>query len=107
MSADGQIRKDRWKQPKKVVRFLDRNLEFGVATDACHTINTNDITSARSAFTHRLEFCQDNWMVEVIGKAELSSTEQTYRLRGSLEVKENGETIFLRSWAPVIPRTDG
>ncbi len=107
LSANGQIRKDRWKQPKKVVRFLDRNLEFGVATDACHTINTSDITSARSAFTHRLEFCQDNWMVEVIGKAELSSTEQTYRLRGSLEVKENGETIFLRSWAPVIPRTDG
>ena len=107
ISPDGQIRTDSWKQPKKVVRFPKMNLDFGVETDACHTIRTDDITSARSAFTHRLHFCQDDWVVEVIGKAEMSSTEELYRLRGSLEVKENGESIFSRMWNPDIPRTDG
>ena len=107
IAPNGQIRTDSWKQPKKVVRFPAMNLDFGVETDACHTICTNDLTSARSAFTHRLQFCQDDWVVAIIGKAELSSTEELYRLRGSLEVKENGESIFLRIWNPEIPRTDG
>lgn len=106
-ASNGQFRTDSWKQPMKVVRLSDMNLDFGIETDACHTICTNDIASARSAFTHRLHFCQDDWTVEVIGKAELSSTAESYRLHGSLEVKENGESIFSRTWNPEIPRTYG
>ena len=107
ITHNGEIRTDSWKQPKKVLRFPDMNLDFGVESNARHTICTNDIASAQSAFTHRLHFCQNDWVVEVIGKAELSSTEAVYRLRGSLEVKENGESVFSRSWNPEIPRTDG
>ncbi len=107
ITPDGRYRTDSWKQPKKVVRFLNLNLDFGFETEACHTICTSDITSAKSAFTHRLHFCQNDWVVEVIGKAELSSTEKSYQLQGSLEVKENGQSMFLRKWFPVIPRKDG
>ena len=103
----GQTRSDSWKQPMRVVRFPEIDLEFGFETDACHTIRLDNMTSAQSTFVHRLHFSQDNRIVEVVGTAELSSNEQLYRLSGSLDVKENEKLIFSRNWNSDIPRKYG
>ena len=91
----------------RVVRFPEIDLEFGFETDACHTIRLDNMTSAQSTFVHRLHFSKDNWIVEVVGTAELSSNEQLYRLSGSLDVKENESLIFSRNWNSDFPRKYG
>ncbi len=55
-------------------------------------------------FTHQLHYCQNEWTVAVSSKAELTSTEELFRLWGRLEVNENGKLIFSRQWNPTIPR---
>ena len=107
ISPNSQFRSYCWKQPIKTVRFLDIELDFGFETDACHTISTDNVISAHSKFAHRLHFSQDGAIVEIVGMAELSSTEELYRLSGSLDVKENGVLIFSKEWNPDIPRKYG
>lgn len=94
-----------WHQPLRRVRFNAIDLEFGLETHAEHCIEPRDPTSASSRFEHRLHYHRNNWTVDVSGHARLTSTETEYCLEGAVEVRENGEVIFYREWAPVIPRT--
>lgn len=107
IDPNDQNRSDSWMQPKRVVRFMDMGLEFGVETEARHSIEADNFTSAKSEFRHQLHFCQNEWTVEVSSKAELTSTEELFRLQGCLEVRENGKLIFSRRWSPTIPREFG
>ncbi len=107
VDSNGRSRLDSWRQPKRVIKFEEINLEFGTETDALHTIQTDDLTSAKSEFTHQLNFCRNEWIVEVSSKAELTSTEESFRLRGILKIRENGNLIFSREWNSVVPRKYG
>jgi len=92
-------------EPLKCVRFTEIDLEVGLETSADYKITKDDPNSASTRFEHRIHFFRGSWTVEVISIAELTSTKFTYNPSGSVEVWENGEVIFQRQWAPVIPRT--
>ncbi len=96
-----------WKQPFKCIYYPDIDWEFGFETHACHKVKRNDPGSASTRFDHKLCFHHGNWTVEVDGTAELTSTETTYRISGSVAVRENGELKFERHWHPEIPRYNG
>ena len=94
-----------WHQPFRCVRFAEIDLDFGFETRADHSIDLDDPGSAATRIEHRLHFKRGTWRVEIISVAELTATPATYNPRGTLEVRENGEPVFRREWAPLIPRT--
>jgi predicted acyl esterase len=94
-----------WHQPFTCVRLGDIGLDFGFETRAEHGIKLEDPTSACTRFEHRLYFSRGDWTVEILGIAELTSTQNTFNPCGSLEVRENGRLIFQRRWSPILPRT--
>ena len=63
-----------------------------------------DPNSASCRVQHRLQFSRNDSVVEVVGVAQLDSTQIDYILSGSLEVLENGEVIFERQWNPTVAR---
>ncbi len=102
--AESTSRTIYWHQPLTCVHFKAIDLEFGYETSAQYSITFDDPNSAYTKFEHKLQFRREDWVIEVVGRAELKSTATTYNLSGSIEVRENGATIFKRQWSPVIPR---
>ena len=105
IDPESGVRTDRWHQPATAVCYGDKELTFGVETRAEHRLQLNDPNSARSRFEHRLRFSRDDWVVEVVGRADLTSTATSFVAKGSVEVHENGQRVFFRRWVPVLPRT--
>ncbi len=104
-SEDGGVRSSGWHLPYRCTHFTGIDLDFGVETRAEYPMDPSDPDAASARFEHRLHFAREGWAVDVIGRAELRSTESAYEVRGSLEARENGERVFERNWKPVIPRT--
>ena len=103
--GDGGAHSLGWHLPFRCVHFREIDLDFGVETRAEFNLDREDSESASVRFEHRLHFARGGWAVDVAGSAELRSTPDAFRVHGSLEARENGETVFERRWDPVIPRT--
>jgi hypothetical protein len=95
----------RWHQPRRVMTFEDIDLAFASEIEADHRLPAGDPERAMSRFTYRLSLARQDWSVEVAGTASLTSTSTSFQPKGSVEVKENGEIIFQRTWSRKIPRT--
>ena len=102
--ADG-VRSSGWHLPYRCTHFCEIDLDFGVETRAEYRMDTRDPDGVSVRFEHRLHFARAGWAIDVTGIAELRSTPGAFHVRGSLEARENGETVFVRQWDPVIPRT--
>ena len=102
--GDG-VRSSGWHLPYRCIHFRDIDLDFGVETRAEYRVAAGEPERVSARFEHRLRFAREGWQVEVIGVAELRSTEDAYHPEGSLAVRENAELVFERRWNPVIPRT--
>lgn len=94
-----------WHQPFRHVRFKSIDLDFGSETRALHTLDISDPLSAESRFEHRLHYARGDWSADVTGIARLTCTLTTFELQGSVEARENRQTIFHRDWNVGIPRT--
>ena len=105
VDAETGGRSVRWHQPYRCTYFVGIDLEFGSGTRAEHRIASGDPARASTRFEHRLHLGRRGWTVDVVGVAELTSTETAYHPRGSLEVRENKKLVFERRWSPVISRT--
>ena len=101
----GGVRSSGWHLPYRCTHFSDIDLDFGVETRAEYRMDMRDPDGVSVRFEHRLHFARAHWAIDVIGIAELMSTESAYLVSGSLEACENGERVFERRWNPVIPRT--
>ena len=95
----------RWHLPYRCVHFVAIDLDFGVETRAECRMDPRNPAGAFARFEHRLHFAREGWAIDVTGRAELRSTAEAYHPSGALEVRENGESMFVRHWKPVIPRT--
>ena len=47
---------------------------------------------------------RDDWEVQVTARQRISADARIFYLEADIEVSENGETLFERSWTPEIPR---
>jgi len=108
VEAEGSpVRRSGWEQGFSKVMHTDIGLAFGFETKGEQTIRSEDPLSAKTRFDHRFNFEREGWQVDVISFAELSSDAVSYKMKGSVQVIENGETIFERVWSPTAPRRWG
>lgn len=97
----------RWAQPLTMVRHDSINVEIGATTTAEHIIDINDPLSAASRFVHKLVMTDGEQHYESEGRAEVQASHKSYRVKGSLEVRENGDEIYSRDWSRTITRRYG
>ena len=89
---------------------LRRFDEIGVAIDYRvereQSIKLDDPNSAVAEFRQVVEFHRDSQEITIKARTRLSSTEQAFILNSDIDVMENGERVFSRSWNPRIPRRE-
>ncbi len=94
-----------WHQPLRHARFADIDLDFQTETRARHTITEKPPYKPSTAYEHELRYFRNGWDIRIVGSAELTSSDTTFNLFGTIKVTENGRDIFERSWNRTILRT--
>jgi hypothetical protein len=88
-----------------VFRIDEHGLEFGRNTSERLAITEADPLSAESEMRVACHVGRDDWQVRIEARTRLTAGAECFHLQADLDVYENGERIFCRSWPSQISRS--
>ena len=82
----------------------DHGLEIGREVRETYAYTGNDYATLRGHVEQVRRFKRADWAITTITRTTLSSTEETFQIRATLDAYEGDARIFARSWDEVVPR---
>ena len=82
----------------------DHGLEIGRDVRESYAYTGNDYATLRGHVEQVRRFKRGDWAITTITRTTLSSTEETFQIRATLDAYEGDARIFARSWDEIVPR---
>ena len=86
------------------VRFLDIDLESSDTSHCVYSIVEGDPLSAEVRFHATSDMGRSDWQTRSDVTSSMTCDVETFHVESTLDVYENGEKIFTRSWSFDFPR---
>ncbi len=87
-----------------VMRLHDIDLDLSHTVERRFVIGENDPRSARAEVSEQIGMRRDGWRIEIAARTLTTAGPAAFRVRASLEARENGSVVFAREWDEEIPR---
>jgi len=87
-----------------VMRLHDIDLDLSHTVERRFVIGEHDPQSARAEVSETIGLCREGWRIEVHARTETTADADAFRVRASLQAREDGDVVFRREWDQRIPR---
>ena len=86
------------------IRLQDHGLELGREVQEVYSYQNNDYATIRGFVEQVRHFKRVNWDIRTLTRTTMTSTEECFQIRATLDAFEGDARIFARSWDESIPR---